>query len=65
MNHPKIKNSEVIIFRPRGGQTEFEVVLDGEHDTVWATEQQIMELFGKARRTIGGAYSEHLRRRGV
>ena len=65
MNHPKIKNSEVIIFRPRSGQTEFEVVLDGEHDTVWATEQQIMELFGKARRTIGGAYSEHLRRRGV
>lgn len=65
MNHPKIKNSEVIIFRPRSGQTEFEVVLDGENDTVWATEQQIMELFGKARRTIGGAYSEHLRRRGV
>ena len=57
MNHPKIKNSEVIIFRPRGGQTEFEVVLDGEHDTVWATEQQIMELFGKARRTIG----EHIK----
>jgi hypothetical protein len=28
-------------------------VLDGEHDTVWATEQQIMDLFGKARRTIG------------
>ncbi|MFV7235313.1 RhuM family protein [Flavobacterium sp. ZB4R12] len=28
-------------------------VLDSEHDTVWATEQQIMTLFGKARRTIG------------
>ncbi|MAN28221.1 MULTISPECIES: hypothetical protein [Mesonia] len=65
MNHPKIKNSEVIVFRTQGGQTEFEVLLAVEHDTVWATEQQIMELFGKARRTIGGAYSEHLRRRGV
>lgn len=57
MNLPKIKNSEVVIFKPRDGQTEFQVVLDGEHDTVWATEQQIMELFGKARRTIG----EHIK----
>lgn len=53
MNLPEIKNSEVVIFKPKSGQTEFQVVLDGEHDTVWATEQQIMELFGKARRTIG------------
>ena len=57
MNHPKIKNSEVIVFRTQGGQTEFEVLLAVEHDTVWATEQQIMELFGKARRTIG----EHIK----
>lgn len=53
MNLPEIKNSEVVVFKPRGGQTEFQVVLDGENDTVWVTEQQIMELFGKARRTIG------------
>lgn len=52
-NLPEIKNSEVIIFKPKNGQTEFQVVLDSEHDTVWATEQQLMELFGKARRTIG------------
>jgi len=57
MNLPEIKNSEVVVFKPTDGQTEFQVVLDGEHDTVWATEQQIMELFGKARRTIG----EHIR----
>lgn len=57
MNLPEIKNSEVVVFKPQGGQTEFQVVLDGEHDTVWATEQQIMELFGKARRTIG----EHIK----
>jgi len=31
--------------------------LDGKHDTVWVTEQQLTELFGKARRTIG----EHIR----
>ncbi len=57
MDLPEIKNSEVVVFKPKGGQTEFQVVLDGEHDTVWATEQQIMELFGKARRTIG----EHIK----
>lgn len=57
MDLPEIKNSEVVVFKPKDGQTEFQVVLDGEHDTVWATEQQIMELFGKARRTIG----EHIK----
>lgn len=57
MNLPEIKNSEVVVFKPKDGQTEFQVVLDGEHDTVWATEQQIMDLFGKARRTIG----EHIK----
>lgn len=44
---------EVVVFKPQDGQGEFEVVLDVGEDTVWATEQQIMELFGKARRTIG------------
>ena len=57
MNLIKIKNSEVVVFKPKNGQAEFQVVLDSKHDTVWATEQQIMELFGKARRTIG----EHIR----
>lgn len=53
----KKENSEVVVFRPKDGIQEFQVVLDGENDTVWATEQQIMELFGKARRTIG----EHIK----
>jgi death-on-curing family protein len=57
MNQSEIINSEIIVFRPKDGQTEFQVVLDTENDTVWATEQQIMELFGKARRTIG----EHIK----
>ena len=52
MNLPEIENSEFVVFRPKDGKTEFQVVLDGENDTVWATEQQIMELFSKARRTI-------------
>lgn len=52
MNLHEIKNSEFVVFKPKGDQTEFQVILDGEHDTVWASEQQIMELLGKARRTI-------------
>lgn len=57
MSLPDIINSEVVVFKPKDGYTEFQVVLDGEHDTVWASEQQIMDLFGKARRTIG----EHIK----
>ncbi len=33
------------------------MVVDGEQDTVWATQQQMTELFGKARRTVG----EHIK----
>ena len=49
--------SEIVVFKPSQGNDEFEIILDGEHDTVWVTEQQLVELFGKARRTIG----EHIR----
>lgn len=52
-----MNDSDVVIFRPKDGLTEFQVVLDAKNDTVWATEQQIMDLFGKARRTIG----EHIK----
>ncbi len=57
MNLREIKNNEFVTFTPKSGQNEFQVVLDSKNDTVWATEQQIMELFGKARRTIG----EHIK----
>lgn len=52
MNLPEINNSEVVVFKPKGGQTEFRLIIDSEHDTVWATEQQTMDWFGKSRRTI-------------
>lgn len=59
MNLPDIENSEVVVFKPKSGGTDFQVLLDGKQDTVWATEKQIMELFGKSRRTIG-AHIEHI-----
>lgn len=57
MNRLEINKNEFVVFRPNNGVVEFEVALDGENDTVWPTGQQIMDLFGKARRTVG----EHLK----
>lgn len=52
MKLPEIKNSEVAIFKPHNGQIEFQVILDGDHDTVWATELQIAEIFGRNRTVV-------------
>ncbi|MGO3182672.1 MAG: hypothetical protein ACTIJ9_07555 [Aequorivita sp.] len=49
-----LSKSEVVVYKSDDKSVEFQVLLDENEDTVWATEQQIMELFGKARRTIGG-----------
>jgi len=57
MNFPVTKKNKLIIFKPTNGKSEFQVVLDADNDTVWVTEEQIMELFNKARRTIG----EHIK----
>ena len=27
--------SEIVVFKPSQGNDEFEIILDGEHDTVW------------------------------
>ncbi|NME66903.1 virulence protein RhuM/Fic/DOC family protein [Flammeovirga aprica] len=51
------RSPEIIIFSSQSGVTEFKVVLDHEEDTVWVSDQQMIDLFGKARRTIG----EHIR----
>jgi death-on-curing family protein len=57
MNLSNTKSNEMIVFKPQNGQSEFQIILDGENDTVWVTEQQMAELFMKARRTIG----EHIK----
>lgn len=57
MSQTEIRNSEVVVFKTKDGLTEFQVVIDGENDTVWVTDQQMMVLFGKGRRTIG----EHIK----
>lgn len=47
------KSQEIVVFNSSNTDNEFQIVLDGDNETVWVTEKQIVELFGKARRTIG------------
>lgn len=47
------KSQEIVVFNSSQSDNEFQIILDGDNETVWVTEKQIVELFGKARRTIG------------
>lgn len=47
------KSQEIVVFNSSQSDSEFQIILDGDNETVWITEKQIVELFGKARRTIG------------
>ena len=43
-------NNDIVIFR--NGELELEVSVSEDRETVWLTQKQIAELFGKDRRTI-------------
>lgn len=51
------KLQEVIVFNSFFGESEFQVLIDGDLDTVWVTQTQMIELFGKAKATV----SEHIK----
>ena len=62
-NYEEMKQGEIDIFKPQGemviyrtddGKASIDVVL--ENETVWLTQQQIADLYGKSKSTI----SEHL-----
>jgi death-on-curing family protein len=46
------KNKVLIAFKPTQGLTEYEVILDNDADTIWATELQISAIFGRDRTVI-------------
>ncbi len=50
----KDKESQILIYKSEDGHTKLRVTLEGE--TVWLTQDQMAELFGKGRTTI----TEHL-----
>lgn len=47
------KNRALVAFKPAQGVTEYQVILDSEADTIWATEQQIADIFDRDRTVIG------------
>jgi death-on-curing family protein len=49
-------SNELIKFKASGSETEVEVILDGTNETVWLSQMQMAELFGKGRTTI----TEHI-----
>ncbi|MBL4705568.1 MAG: hypothetical protein JKY54_13675 [Flavobacteriales bacterium] len=54
--HLNLENTKIITFKPSAGNVKLQIVHDDQKKTVWTTEYQIADLFGKARRTTG----EHL-----
>lgn len=42
----------LIAFKPAQGATEYQVILDKDSDTLWATELQIADIFGRDRTVI-------------
>lgn len=56
------KTKALIAFKPSQGVTEYQVILDKDADTIWATELEIADIFGRDRtvinRHIKNAYKE-------
>lgn len=46
------ENNALVVFKPSQGETEYQVVLDKNAETLWATELQIAEIFGRDRTVI-------------
>ncbi|WP_250434217.1 virulence protein RhuM/Fic/DOC family protein [Hanstruepera flava] len=53
-NKENIKKSDkaLVVFKPTHGKTEYQVILDENQETLWATEIQIAEIFGRDRTVI-------------
>lgn len=46
------KNRTLVAYKPSTGITEYQVILDKDAETVWATEVQIADIFGRDRTVI-------------
>ena len=53
--HEKIsaKSTELVVYKPSDRNNEFQVIFDSGAETIWATEQQIAEIFDRDRTVIG------------
>jgi len=50
-------SGEILLYQSEDGRTELDVRL--ENQTVWLSQKQLTELFGKAKGTISG-YIKHI-----
>ena len=48
----KESDKALVVFKPTNGTTEYQVILDENQETLWATEIQIAEIFGRDRTVI-------------
>lgn len=48
-----IPNKELVVFKPKGNVSEFQVILDGDNETIWASGQQIAQIFDRDRTVVG------------
>jgi len=47
------ENIELVMYKPTDRNNEFQVIFDSGAETVWATEQQISDIFERDRTVIG------------
>lgn len=47
------KSTELVVYKPSDRNNEFQVIFDAGAETVWATEQQIADIFDRDRTVIG------------
>ncbi len=45
--------NEIVLFKSSASENEFEIILDHENDTIWASEHQIADIFDRDRTVIG------------
>ncbi|MGI8599615.1 MAG: RhuM family protein, partial [Chitinophagaceae bacterium] len=51
-DNDSMKDKTLVVFKPSQGVSEYQVILDKDADTLWATELQIAEIFGRDRTVI-------------
>ncbi|WP_340075282.1 virulence protein RhuM/Fic/DOC family protein [Leptobacterium sp. I13] len=49
----ELKATEVVVYKPSDQNNEFQVIFDIGAETIWATEQQIADIFDRDRTVIG------------
>ena len=49
--------NDIVIFKSANNYEEFQIILDGDNETIWASEQQIAQIFDRNRTVI----SRHLK----